>query len=288
MSIISPQSGEIVSNRVYHEDWPEISSSQFKAFYTAPAAYRWPMDRKPIDAWQLGTAAHTAVLQSELLNDLLMTPGAGFATKADKDSWRHWLNYYGNTDVDDIKLKDDFLSHARRIAVERDTDLVTPDQLAQAEAMAASVKLCEEAQEALKDCIVERSYRAKGRKARPDALGSALLIDLKTTSFFDAFRHKAHDLRYPESLAWYELVLRDCGVRVSYWLWIVVESTPYRLNEVGEPRHRVKVVLANDDCRREAISTLDMALDQLEQCRQTNTWPKYQTEVESLYPRGNK
>lgn len=286
----SPRDGEIISNHEYRNGhgWVDlISSTRFKAIYTDPAAFRWPLPHTASAALDAGTTAHTALLDPERMDDLLLLPEIGFRLNADKDRWRRWLVDLGAEGVESVSLKDDILSLARVAADQRGKSIVTAEQLESTRAMSASVLECEDAVQALSDGLCERSFRADGRKARPDCLSGALLSDLKTCARFDRFDYQAHDLKYPSSLAWYELVLMGCGVNVGAWAWVVVESAPYRMAADSLPRHRVKVVVASDALRMESLSDLEQALGFYEACASNDEWPAAIIPTEELTSRRN-
>lgn len=281
----SPKTGEQISNQEYHHgnEWgPLISSTRFKAMYTDPAAFRWPLPLVGSDALDMGTAAHTAILDPERMDDLMLLPDIGFRSNADKDRWREWLLELGAEGVEDVSNKDEILSLARVAAEKRGKSIVTPEQLETTRAMSASILECEDAVAALSGGLCERSFRAHGRKARPDSLSGALLSDLKTSSKFERFGYQAHDLKYPSSLAWYERVLLDCGVRVGAWAWVVIESVPYRMADDGLARHRVKVVVSSMELRRDAIEDLGLALERYEECKNNDQWPAAYIAIEEL------
>lgn len=281
----SPKTGEQISNHEYHHgrEWgPLISSTRFKAMYTDPAAFRWPLPQKGSAALDAGTAAHTAILDPERMDDLLLLPDIGFRSNADKDRWREWLLELGAEGVEDVSKKDEILSLARVAAEKRGKSIVTPEQLETTRAMSASVLECSAAVDALSNGLCEMSFRAYGLKARPDCLSGELLSDLKTCARFDRFSYQAHDLKYPSSLAWYERVLRCCNVSVDAWAWVVVESAPYRMESDGLARHRVKVVVAGDDLRWTALNDVDKALDIYATCKESDEWPAADIATELL------
>lgn len=281
----SPKIGEQISNHEYHngDDWVDlISSTRFKAMYRDPAAFRWPLPRHESSAMDAGTAAHTAILDPERMDDLLLLPEIGFRSNADKDRWKKWLVDLGAEGVESASKKDDILSLARVCADKRGKSIVTPEQLETARAMSASVLECKDAVDALSDGMCEISFRADGRKARPDCLSGALLSDLKTCARFDRFDFQAFNLMYPSSLAWYELVLIGCGVNVGAWAWIVVESAPYRMAADGLARHRVKVVVASESLRMESLSDLEQTLAVYAECKRNDEWPAASIQIEEL------
>ncbi len=273
-----------VSNREYHNDWPEISSSQFKPFYQSPSAFRWPLPREDKECYQLGTALHSTLLEPD--NPMLVQPSVNFATKAGKTEYRQWLRNLGAVhDVDSMTKKADFIAATVDIAVAQNIDFCSEDQYEHAKAMALSVSECEDAITALEGTDKELSFRSKGRKARPDAFGSGLLIDIKTTSSFDRFKFQALDLMYPEQLAWYESVLNDFGVSINHWLYIVVDTAPYRSAADGINRHLVKVWIVDENLRDQSLKRLNDAYKQYKICLERDEWPDTKNTIETIYGR---
>lgn len=274
----SPASGESISNHEYHHgrDWSHlVSSTQFKLFCEEPAAFRWSLPFTERAATDRGTATHSAVLEPEKLDDLVVLPDIPCRSNADKDAWRAWLYGFGADEeaVSESRLKDDFVSLARHTANATGKSIVNQDQLAAAKAMAISVSECEDAAQTIFRALIEKSYRAYGLRARPDILKGHLLSDLKTCAQLDRFKWAARDLMYPLSLAFYEIVLGFCGVEVEEWSWIVVESSPYRSAPDGINRHRVQVVEVHEEKRLDELSALRKELEFYLECKATDTWP---------------
>ena len=287
----SPRTGEDITNHEYHhgEEWgPLISSTRFKAFYESPAAFRWPLPFTESSATDLGTAAHSAILDPDKIDDLVVLPDIPFRSTADKDLWRLWLSDFGadHDAIKNLKVKDDFIGLARNTASIAGKSVVSEDQLQSVRAMSISVLESSDACDALAGGLCEMSFRSGSFKARPDCISGALLSDLKTTGKFDRFNWQAYDLKYPSSLAWYERVLRECHVSIGAWAWIVVESNPYRLAADGIARHRVKVVVASEELCMESREALDDALTTYQSCVVSGEWPSAVIAIEELQSRG--
>jgi len=284
----SPSCGESISNHEYHHgrDWEHlVSSTQFKRFYDSPAAFKWPLPFSEGAATDLGTSTHSAVLEPAKLSDLIVLPDLPCRSNADKEDWRRWLDNFGANQaaIDAARLKDDFVNLARTTANLGGKSIVSSDQFDAARAMAISVQENEDAQLLLTGEMVERSFRAYGLRARPDSIKGSLLCDLKTCAQLDRFKWIARDLKYPSSLAFYQLVLDYCKVTIETWSWVVVESTPYRLDRDGTPRHRVKVFVASEDMRLEAMASLRDALDAYRECKKADFWPDNTLPIEELF-----
>lgn len=272
----SPHTGESIPILEYHNgaEWGDlIGSTRFKAFYRDAAAFRWPLPVTESAALDLGSATHMAILDPDALSALLVLPEIPFRSNADKARWQQWLTDFGTLGAERYTKKDEIIAAARATAATQGKTIASQTQIDVTSAMSMSVLECEEACDALRDGRCERSYRADGKKARPDCLSGELLVDLKTCARFDRFDLQAHELQYPSSMAWYDYVLRACGVPVHAWAWIVVESAPYRLASDGIPRHRVKVVVASDDVKMETEEALGSALRLHAECTKNDDWP---------------
>lgn len=285
----SPSCGEVISNHEYHHgrDWGHlVSSTQFKRIYESPAAFKWPLPFTEGPATDLGTATHSAVLEPDKMSELIVLPDLPCRSNADKDDWRRWLDNFGanQAEIEAARLKDDFVNLARTTANRCGKSIVSMSQLETTKAMSVSVLECQHAVEALTGGSCELSFRAYGRKARPDCMSGGLLSDLKTCARFDHFGYQARDLKYPSSLAWYDHVLSDCGVNVFSWAWIVVESAPYRLASDGIARHRVKIVVASEELKMQAQEELEDAITTYKSCVASGEWPSKEIPVEELQP----
>ena len=137
----------------------------------------------------------------------------------------------------------------------------------------------------LEGSVRERSFRAGMQKARPDILRESELTDLKTTAQPNRFKWHALDMRYPESLAWYELTMARCGRIVDEWRWLVVGQDPIAVRDDGSTIHQVDVVTASADLREQANERLLVALERFAECQHTNYWPGPDTGVYTIYPR---
>lgn len=267
-----------ISNDEYHhgETWRDlIGSTTFKPFYTSPAAYRWPLPRDG-GTFDLGTEVHRQVLTPDSTDWPIVLPEIGYRSAYDKDAWYRFASSVG-ADVQGTERKEELLEKIRGCG-----DIISADQMNEARAMAVSVRECCAATDVLAGGDNEKSFKAGWRKARPDCLNAGMLIDLKTTSKFDNFQWQMRSLRYPESLAWYESVLSENGIAINYWLWIVVDTKPYRLAQDEGPRHRVRVLSASEELQGFARERMGKALALHAECKARDVWPGEDSVIEEV------
>ncbi len=287
--IVSPSIGEDVPANLYHGlgEWAKlIGSTTFRRFYQSPASFVAPPKKlEPFDIYAFGTLAHAAILEPDKLDNFMECPNWGF-TASEKKDWIAWIEKTFGTPVPpSIKNKDQIMLFANAAADKAGKSLFSAEQLSMVYGMVASVQESDEAMDLLESSVRERSFRAGMQKARPDILRESELTDLKTTAQPNRFRYHALDMRYPESLAWYELTMARCGRIVDEWRWLVVGQDPIAVRDDGSTIHQVDVVTASADLREQANERLLVALERFAECQHTNYWPGPDTGVYTLYPR---
>ena len=280
----SPKTGERIPNHTYHygKEWsPLISSTAIKTFLKSPAAFRWPLPPSPDLAakFAAGSLAHLVVFEPDAFEQSVITlPSWSFQSADVKARWVGWAYNAGlfGENIGPGMLKNELMIAIRLKAEKAGKLIATPDEIQAARAIALSVQECSEAQDAIHGCVCEMSWRTDIMRARPDAVSNVLLVDLKTTSKFDWFARQVIDLSYPISMAHYESVLNQCGAARSLeWVWIAVESTPFRSAADGIPRHRVQVHVASADCQADARERWSQAIDDYAECCKSDQWPDY-------------
>jgi len=183
------------------------------------AYYRYKKSQPPEkkDAYDLGTLLHTAALEPDRFEDsFILAPECSKQGNANKQRW-------AEAQVEADRLK---------------KILVKKDDLQDIRLMAASVRNHPAAAAAIKSGgMVEASVYATDPetgillRARPDVIcpGNAV-VDIKTTVFGGgseyAFGRTIGKFRYAEQAAFYQDILKLCGMEKTCFVFIVVEKEP--------------------------------------------------------------
>lgn len=251
----------VLDEATYHAH-PALSSTQARRILESPAKYRHALTvpEKPKAAWDLGTAAHTKVLGVGAgviaYPDEHLTPSGNVSTKAATVEWAAEQRAAGLTPI-------------------------TPAQMGEVDGMAEAVLAHPMARTLLEqDGTPEASVFSTdpdtdvAMRARFDYL-ARIAVDLKSAR--DAsptgFARGAADHGYGVQRAWYEDTLRFAGGHIDGFVFVVVESTApflvgvYRLNSEWEALGARRARQARDTYRR---------------CLDTNTWPGYGDDIQSL------
>jgi hypothetical protein len=248
-----------LSNAEYHSA-EGVSSSDLKTlFATCPAKWRYKKENpEPAkDAWNLGTAVHSLILEPEkTANDIAVMPKIDRRTKAGKTEYAEFIEQSNGKTV------------------------VTADQWNEAQFMAEAVLNNPQAREALSDGKAEQSVFSVDEltglttKARPDYWTGSLLIDVKTTR--DAsprgFEKAAANLGYHIQAAYY-LDVCEQHRSAEDFLFICVES---------EAPYLTACYLADPFFIQRGREDYRLALNTLKHCFDNDEWPGYSPEIEYL------
>jgi hypothetical protein len=201
-----------VASHDYHA-WPYASASRLKTLHRHTAAHMLAEMESPRDtpAMRLGELVHCRILEPEFVAErFVVAPDVDRRTKAGKAEW------------------DAFVSSSAGKTV------VTEDNMAAAEAMASAVMARRSASGLLalapnRECsIISRMYGSLV-KARVDAYGDGICIDIKTTSRGSGkhdFAQAISSMGYGLQAALYLNALADREVPVSDFVFIAVETDP--------------------------------------------------------------
>ncbi|MBP3044860.1 PD-(D/E)XK nuclease-like domain-containing protein [Arthrobacter jiangjiafuii] len=235
-----------ISNRDYHAD-PALGSTSLKTLaLKTPAHYQHDKAHpKSSDAFTLGTAAHSLILEGDTSN-IVIVDAANWLTKAAKEA------------------------KAEALAVGKQPLLTK--EMAQIEAMRDSVMLHEVAGLHFIGHKAEQSifWEEDGLmlKCRPDAWKPGTIVDLKTTvdASPNSFSKTAFDFGYFMSAAHYiDGVKAATGEDVKFVFVNVEKTAPYLVSVVELDDYTL-------DCGRQM---LDRAKRIYRECTETGKWPGY-------------
>ena len=235
-----------ISNADYHKD-PALGSSSLKTLATrTPAHYQHDKAHpKFSDAFTLGTAAHSLILEGDL---------SGIVT-VDADNWL---------------TKDAKAAKAEALA-EGKQPLLTKE-MAQVWAMHDAVMDHTHAWKAFVGHKAEQSvfWDEDGLmlKCRPDAWKPGALIDLKTTRTADPneFGKTAHEFGYHQSAAHYiDGVKAATGEELPFHFVLVEKTEPYLVSVVELDVEAINIGRQLNDRAKRIYR----------ECVENNTWPGY-------------
>lgn len=245
-----------IPNEVYHADRSCVSSTGLKAILRSPAHYQAYLngEHKETPALFLGTAIHARLLEPELFAEEYVTAPTG-----DKR-----LKEYKEFEIAFANKK-----------------ILTPDQVAIVEGIAASVDTHTSASTLLRGGLVEHSIIWQDEetgiwlKIRPDLLNvdfdTGICTDVKSTDDAtpEAFARSCVNFGYDVSAALYLEVLRNVFKRDFDFCFLACEkSEPYGVALYGAP----------EDMLKRGTRRVREALRLLKQCRDRGEWPSYQPE----------
>jgi hypothetical protein len=237
-----------ISNADYHRD-EALGSTSLKTLATrTPAHYQHDkMHPKFSDAFTLGTAAHSLILEGDLSN-IVTVDADNWLTKAAKEA------------------KAATLADGRQPLLKK--------EMAQILAMNDAVMAHPLARAAFTDHRAEESvFWQEGPlmlKCRPDAWKPGLLVDLKTAASADPreFGRTAYNFGYHQSAAHYtDGVFYATGERLPFIFVLVEKSPPYL----------VSVVQLDDDAIDAGRLLNARAKEIYTDCTETGIWPGYQS-----------
>lgn len=237
-----------IRNRDYHAD-PALGSTSLKTLATkTPAHYQWDKaNPKSSDAFTLGTAAHSLILEDDTSN-LVMVDSDNWLTKAAKEARAAAL-----ADGNQPLLTREWL----QVLAMRDAVMDHP--------VASKLFTRHKAEQSV---FWEEDGLAL--KCRPDAWKPGLLIDLKTARSADPheFGKTAAEYGYHQSAAHYiDGVKAATGEELPFHFVLVEKTAPYL----------VSVVELDDEAVNIGRALNDMAKRIYRECTENNTWPGYPT-----------
>lgn len=257
-----------MSDEVYHADPVEggsLSSTGARAILKSPARFAWDRThRRESSAFDVGHAAHAKILGVGLgvveYPAEHLTPSGNISTKAATAEWA-------------------------RAARERGLAPVTPQQMADVDAMAEAVLAYKPAQDLLEapgkseqSVFTEDPETGAWLRVRIDRLGNNwTATDLKTTTDAnpDEFRRDVAKYGYDVQQMFYLYALDLVRGGTHRFRFIVVEKTPPYLVSVNEL-----------DAEFEAIGRQRMrrAIDTYAACMESGEWPGYEPIVHLVDP----
>ena len=240
-----------ISNADYHaakeiEGLPAVSSSYAKAVHKSSLAHA-NADSGPkfSPAFDIGTATHGWALEGVL-------PIKGPDTRRGS-AWQE----------------------AKAEAALRDTVALTSGDYDKVERMVEALRNNEHIAKLLDHPkrIVEASVFAKHpvglcMKARPDLFieKPGYIADVKTTQSAEpyAFERQAHSLGYAVQANWYVKTLSLAGIEAKRFLFANVEK---------EPPYATSIVEVGDDLMKHSAEIVERVLVQIQQAKETNSYP---------------
>lgn len=260
-----PENGvyENVPEDVYH-GWDLCSYSRLKVLATkTPAHLRMVLDsQRDTPAMRVGTALHRLVLEGREALESAFAVGGPINEKTGKP--------YG--------------ADTQRFAMweaEQGKPVLSLDQMHQVESMAAAIGRSTAATGLLAQCPRRElsmigSLHGQRVKARGDAYGDGMLLDIKTTGRGAGradFERTIGSLGYGLQSAVYANVAWDVGLPVDDFVFIVVES---------EPPYDVGVYRIDDEVIDLYEQALPRLLERYADCVSRNHWPGTDDEVQRV------
>lgn len=242
----SPGIYDGISNKEYHAD-PALGSTSLKTLaLKTPALFDYERTHpKFSDAFTLGTAAHSLILENDT-SGIVVVDADNWLTKAAKE--------------------------AKAEALAAGKQPLLTKEMAQVEAMRDSVMRHDDARHAFIGHRAEVSvfWEEGGQmfKCRPDAWKNGVVVDLKTTvdANPDEFRRTAYKYGYFMSAAHYIDGIKAVTGETVRFAFVNVEKTPPYLVSFTE--------LTDADLDRGRFQ-LDRAKRLYSECSNNNNWPGY-------------
>ena len=235
-----------VSNAAYHAD-PALGSTSLKTLATkTPAHYQWDKAHpKFSDAFTLGTAAHSVILEGDL-SGIVTIDADNWLTKAAKEA------------------KAAALADGRQPLLKKEmAQVLAMNDAVMAHPQARGLFIGHKAEES-----VFWKEDALTLKCRPDAWKPGQLVDLKTTVNADPreFGKTAYNFGYHQSAAHYiDGVEKVTGERLPFTFVLVEKTAPYL----------VSVVTLDDEAVTAGAALNDRAKAIYRECTATGNWPGY-------------
>lgn len=247
-TITEPGIYDGISNADYHAH-PALGSTSLKTLATrTPAHYQWDKThRKNTDAFTIGTAAHSLILENDT-SGIEVVAADNWLTKAAKEA------------------------KAEALAAGKQPLLIK--EMAQVVAMRDAVMTHPVARELFTGHRAEASvlWEEDGQqlKCRPDAWLPGKLVDLKTTINADPreFGRTAYNYGYHQSNAHYiDGVKHVTGEELPFTFVLVEKQAPYLVSVVNLDSEAIQAGRALND-RAKRIHA---------ECTATGNWPGYPT-----------
>jgi len=249
----------------YHQT-EGLSKSSIADLAISPAHYKARrLEPTTFPGADLGTAVHMLVLEPELAEERIVTPPKEVLGKNGARSTNAYKDWVAALPEGAINLSESEYNTAQymrdaMIGHPRYVDLLTGGHAEVSAFWTDEMGLT--------------------RKCRPDYLNDAYAVDLKTTvSAHPAqFGRQAYNLHYGWSAAWTLDILWSLtgGGRREYIFFCVEKEPPYAVACYSTPQDII-------DMARDAIAPI---VAQYRVCRETDIWPGFSTEIETLtYPR---
>jgi len=237
-----------ISNAKYHAD-PALGSTSLKTLATrTPAHYQHDKAHpKSSDAFTLGTAAHSLILEDDA-SGIVMVDADSWLTKAAKEAKAAAL-----ADGKQPLLMKEWV----QVVAMRDAVMAHP--------IARSLFTGHKAEQSV-------FWEEDGLmlKCRPDAWRPGLLVDLKTTLDADPneFGKTAAKFGYHQSAAHYiDGVKAATGEELPFRFVLVEKTAPYLVSVVELDEEAINIGRALNDRAKRIYR----------ECVESNTWPGYQT-----------
>lgn len=243
-------------NADYHGAKAWLGSTSLKTLsMKTPSHYKWESENHVFkDAWNIGTAAHSLILEGDTSNiEVLNFPN--YLTKAAKE--------------------------AKSAAIAQGKQPLLDKEWEQVQAMRDAVMAHPVASKLFTDHVPERSFfwEQDGMKfkCRPDALKPGVIVDLKTTVTANPadFGRRAFDLGYFISAAHYQNGVHALtGERLPF-IFVQVEKT--------EP-YLVSVVELDEDALDFGQMMIERGSRIYRECMESGNWPGYPAQTMTRLP----
>lgn len=246
-------------NDDYHRG-PGVSSSELKTVLKSPAHYKYASEnpRPQTPQMALGTAAHALILEPDK-TPVVCEPEVNKRTNAGKAE----LAAFHEEHAGKIICSKEQYDHAIGM---RDSVLMHPS----ASVLFAAGK-AEQSHFWLDEITGELC------KKRDDWYNTdhEVIVDLKTTSDAsrEAFLRAVVNFRYDLQEAYYREGSRQTDTPVQEFIFVVVENTP---------PYAVAIYTLPEELKHKGDIMWRRALDTLHECKITDTWPGYPTEIQVL------
>ena len=249
-----------LTNEEYHSH-EALSSSNIKVMAKSPLHFKHFVfngnKQETTDAMEFGTLLHSAILENKI--DYVVGPDVSRATK----EWKEFVKQNEGKKVlkpDDAKMIEDMHEVAK-----------------------SNVYL----QNLLSEALIEQSFFCEFQgiymKARPDFMvkldnGMYIIGDYKstTTASKEGFTRKIFDLDYHISAIHYMTVLSQVlqvPLDKIIFIWVAQEKTaPYVIS----------IFDMSTEMFDYSLSQYQMLLNKIQLCNETQTWPAYQEDIESI------
>jgi len=259
-----------------------VSNSDLKQVIRSPAHYRAykdnPEEQKDTPDMFMGRALHCTVLEpEEFFNRYAILPATApnKPTKAQLNAknpaeksveaitfWHEFKEKAGDKDILTAIQADEYLKIGEIIRNHPELKNLLSGGMAERVVIAEDPVTGEL-------CRCKTDYAVKLGDLR-------VIIDLKSAEDArpEAFQRNAYKYGYFNQAPFYSDIWEWAGYPIDLWIFAVFEKTaPYAV--------KLYEVLPDDMERGRAVYR--MALNTFAECKATNTWPSYSTEIEQLY-----